>query len=182
MSAIGRLLGLGLVIVLVGACSRAGGQPTAASTPTPTPTPSAVAGGGGSEPNPGSGVTAPPGGSGAPLPIAPVPTIVVPKPGRLDAHAVGATAIEARVDGRHVTVRLTWWSGVEPCSVLDSVAIETAGNQIRLMIREGSDRRDVACIEIAMLKATLVDLGELAPGSYTISAGGTAPPIRVVVG
>ena len=89
--------------------------------------------------------------------------------------------IEARVDGRHVMVRLTWWSGVEPCNVLDSVGVETAGSHIRLTIREGADQRDVACIEIAMLKATVVDLGELAPGTYTISAGGDASPVQVVV-
>ena len=46
---------------------------------------------------------------------------------------------------------------------------------------EGADRRDVACIDIAMLKATMVDLGALRPGTYTISAGGEATPVRVVV-
>ena len=37
------------------------------------------------------------------------------------------------------------------------------------------------CPEIALLKGTIVDLGELAPGSYTITAGGDAPPVRIVV-
>jgi hypothetical protein len=38
------------------------------------------------------------------------------------------------------------------------------------------------CIEIAELKATIVDLGELEPGDYSIRAGeGEAPPITVTV-
>jgi hypothetical protein len=32
-----------------------------------------------------------------------------------------------------------------------------------------------------MLKATVVDLGELLPDAYVISAGGDAAPIRVIV-
>ena len=32
-----------------------------------------------------------------------------------------------------------------------------------------------------MLKATIVDLGELAPGTYTISATATPGPVQVVV-
>jgi hypothetical protein len=38
------------------------------------------------------------------------------------------------------------------------------------------------CIEIAKLKATIVDLGELAPGQYTISSpGGEAQPVVVTI-
>ncbi|MDP9481860.1 MAG: hypothetical protein M3P84_01405 [Chloroflexota bacterium] len=109
------------------------------------------------------------------------PTIVVAKPGRLEPHPVGATRIESRVTDRRVVIRLTWYSGVEPCSVLDSVGVTRTGNDIVLTLREGADQLGVACIELAMLKATIVDLGELEPGTYTISAGGDAPPIQVVV-
>ncbi|MEO8228651.1 MAG: hypothetical protein ABI628_02695 [Chloroflexota bacterium] len=109
------------------------------------------------------------------------PTIVVAKPGRLEPHPVGAIRIESRVNGRRVVVRLTWYSGVEPCSVLDTVGVVRTGNDIVLTIREGADKLGVACIELAMLKATIVDLGELEPGTYAISAGGDAPPIQVVV-
>ena len=111
----------------------------------------------------------------------PNPTFVVPKPGRLQVHPVDAATIEPRLVGRRVFVKLTWWSGVEPCSVLDSVGVARTGNAIDLTIREGADRLDVACIEIALLKATVVDLGELAPGTYTISAGAQATPVQVVV-
>jgi hypothetical protein len=48
-------------------------------------------------------------------------------------------------------------------------------------LREGADQLGVACIEIAMLKATIVDLGELTPGMYAVSAGGDAAAIRITV-
>jgi ABC-type transport system substrate-binding protein len=176
-----RLLLSGLAALAVAACTAAGGGGLASGSPAASPPASTSPGGAGSEPDPGTGGTISPPASGEPVAPAPVPTIVVPKPGRLDVHPVGATAIEARADGRHVIVKLTWWSGVEPCSVLDSVGVEKAGNHITLTIREGADRRDVACIDIAMLKATVVDLGELEPGRYTISAGANASPVQVVV-
>jgi hypothetical protein len=38
------------------------------------------------------------------------------------------------------------------------------------------------CAEIAMLKATIVDLGELAPGNWTITAPDSeAPPVAITV-
>jgi len=179
MRAVGRLLALAVVVLVLTACTRAGGPPEPSPSSPPTAAPSAV--GGGSAPDPGSGVTSPPGSSADPGPPEPVPTLVSPKPGRLDVHPVGATAIDPLVDGRHVTVRLSWWSGVAPCSVLDSVRVTTEGSAIRLTILEGSDEQGVACIEIAMFKATLVDLGQLAPGRYSITAGGDAPPAIVTV-
>jgi hypothetical protein len=110
------------------------------------------------------------------------PTIVVPRPGRLAVHEVGVFHLEARVQAGHAIVRASWWSGVEPCSVLDSVIVERVGSQIQLTVREGSDQLGVACIEIAMLKATDIDLGTLPAGTYTVSASGEAPPIQVVIG
>ena len=46
---------------------------------------------------------------------------------------------------------------------------------------EGSGRGDVACIDIAELKATVVNLGVLAAGTWTISAAGDAPPVTLEV-
>lgn len=169
----------GLVAIAGSACSSSGGL---AIPPLTAP---GGAGGGsvGSGGDPGAGIDQPV----VPVPSGQVPggaghaTIVVPKPGRLDVHPVGASTIEAIVTGRKVSVRLTWWSGVEPCSVLDSVGVTRMGTDIVLTIREGSDQRGVACIELAMLKGTIVDLGELPPGTYTISAGGEAPPIQVAL-
>lgn len=171
--------------IVVGACS-AGAAASPSSPPASAP-PSASPGGstGGDG---GSGASGQP-GVGIDLPAIPwpgdpslgEPTIVVANPGRLEPHPIGATRIEARVTGHNVVLRLTWWSGVEPCSVLDSVGVVRTGNDIVLTIREGADRLGVACIELAMLKATIVDLGELDPGTYTISAGGDAPSITVLV-
>ena len=56
-------------------------------------------------------------------------------------------------------------------------------SEFTITLREGHGPGDQVCIEIAMLKSTQIDLGELEPGTYTISDGqGTAPPIEVVVG
>lgn len=175
--------------ILISACSasRGGGGATPAE-PLPSPTPSSVPGGsgdassGGGDGSVGGGVvTSPPMSDGSTLPGSGGPTLVVPKPGRLDVHPVGAAAIDAKVDGRRVIVTLSWWSGVEPCAVLDSVTQVRTGTSIVLTIREGADKLDVPCPAIALLKGTIVDLGELAPGSYTITAGGDAPPVRIVV-
>ena len=168
--------------IVITACS-AGSPPGPSSAPAsdpPAASPGGATGGGASTGQPGVGIDLP----ALPWPADPdlgQPTIVVPKPGRLEPHPVGATRLEARVDARRVVLRLTWWSGVEPCSVLDSVGVARTGNDIVLTIREGADKLGVACIELAMLKATIVDLGELEPGTYAISAGGDAPSIQVVV-
>jgi hypothetical protein len=168
--------------IVITACS-AGSPPGPGSAPAgdrPAASPGGSTGGGVSTGQPGVGIDLP----ALPWPADPglgQPTIVVPRPGRLEPHPVGATRIEARVDARRVVLRLIWWSGVEPCSVLDSVGVARTGNDIVLTIREGADQLGVACIELAMLKATIVDLGELEPGTYTISAGGDAPSIQVVV-
>jgi hypothetical protein len=90
--------------------------------------------------------------------------------------------LRAAVDGRRVQVSVTWYSGVEPCNVLDSVTVERSGGVITVGLVEGSSNLDAVCIEIAMLKATTVDLGDLGPGSWTIRATtGEAPPIQVTI-
>jgi hypothetical protein len=174
------------IAVGLAACSSAAAP--SASTPTtvgpnPTPVPTADAGssGGGSDGSVGSG-----GGVIVnPVPVDPVagePTIVVPKAGQKNPHPVGATSLQASVDGRHVLVKVSWWSGVEPCNVLDSVRVDRSGTNIGITIIEGASDLDVACIEIAQLKATIVDLGDLEPGTYTISAPNSeAPPIQITV-
>ena len=79
-------------------------------------------------------------------------------------------------------MRVAWWSGVEPCSVLAGVDVARDGDTFTLTVREGSAAApDTMCIEIAQYKATIVDLGELDPGTYTISAFGDAAPVTVTV-
>ena len=91
-------------------------------------------------------------------------------------------ALRTSVDGRHVLVKITWYGGVDPCSVLDSVRIERSGMDISLTPFEGSSDPSAICIEIAVLKATIVDLGELEPGTWRIaSPGSDAPPVVVTI-
>ena len=108
--------------------------------------------------------------------------IVVPKPGQLDVKPIAAQTLSANVDGRRVVVSVAYTSGVEPCYVLDSIVVKTSPSAFEITLREGHGPEDVACIEIAEFKQAIVDLGELAPGTYTISDGaGGAAPISVTV-
>lgn len=176
------LVVLGLVAAfLLSACSAAT-APSANPSDAIAPTPGASQGGGGSDGDPGSGVVQPVDpGAGDPAPGE--PTLVVARPGQLDPHPVAVTLLEASVDGRRVLVRASWYSGVEPCYVLDSVKVDQGGNEFVLTVIEGTGDPNAMCIEIAMYKATIVDLGELEPGEYTIRASeGEAPPITVTVG
>lgn len=177
-----------LTILIVAACGAAAGpSPTPAGTPTPTPTAvpgnggtggGAVGGGGnvgggGGNVDPGPGVN----------PILGQATFVGPTAGLINQHPVSVQLVRAVADERGATAELRWWSGVPPCSALDSVRIDKdeAARTIRLTVIEGSGRGDVVCIDIAQLKATLVDLGKLAAGTWTISAEGDAPAIQLEV-
>jgi hypothetical protein len=175
------LLLLGLVAaLLLSACSAA--APSAGPSDAIAPTPGASQrGGGGSDGDPGSGVVQPV-DPGPADPAPGEPTLVVARPGQLDPHPVAVTLLEASVDGRRVLVRASWYSGVEPCYVLDSVKVDQGGNEFVLTVIEGTGDPNAMCIEIAMYKATIVDLGELEPGEYTIRASeGEAPSITVTV-
>jgi len=174
-----------LAIVLLAACSAAAG-PT--PVPTPEPTPTAVPGPGGVGGGSGGGGGAPPPGGivdpgGGIDPILGQATFVTPTPGLIDQHPVRVQLVRATADGAGVSAELRWWSGVAPCNALDSVTIDRddAARTIRLTVIEGSGRGDVACIDIAQLKATVVDLGVLAAGTWTISAEGDAPAVSLEV-
>jgi hypothetical protein len=108
--------------------------------------------------------------------------LTLPKPGQLDPRDVRAELLEAAVVGRAVTLRISYTSGVEPCYVLDSVLVTPGDHTFAITIREGHGPGDMACVEIAVQKHTIVELGELDPGSYTITdTTGGAAPIEVVV-
>lgn len=170
--------------------STPGGSLPAGPTPVPMPSSSgdgaSVPGGGGGgvpgnpgDPGTGGGGGVDPGPGG--VPDDSQATIVTPVVGLLGIHDVGAASVRAAVDGRRVSVKVAWWSGVEPCSVLAGVDVVRDGSTFTLTIREGSAARDIACIDIAMFKAAIVDLGELDPGTYTVRAFGDIPPIEVTV-
>lgn len=168
------------------------GAPSAPSEPGPT----AVPGGPAESPSgsdngaapvpsgPDDPVTGGPGagGPGFPDPDQPQPTIVAPGVGLTGIHPVGATKLETATNGRDLAVRVDWYSGVEPCSVLAGVDVARDGNTFKLTVNEGSAAApDTACIDIAMYKGTIVDLGELEPGTYTVTAFGDAPPVTVTI-
>jgi ABC-type transport system substrate-binding protein len=172
------LTALTVSLVLV-ACSSAAAPSTPPSESPPSASPPGS--GGGSDPGLGSGEpigTDPGNGDVDPG----QPALVVPKPGQLNVHPVAIEEMEARVEGRHAVLNARWWSGVEPCYVLDSVAWKRDGKTITISVREGSGGEDVICIDIAMYKATVIDLGELEPGEYTVVAGdGNAAPITFTI-
>ena len=171
-----------LTILTVAACGAAAGpSPTPAATPEPTPTavPGNVGGGAG-----GGGGAIGGGGGGMGLdPILGQATFVGPTPGLINQHPVSVQLVRAVADDRGATAELRWWSGVPPCNALDSVQIEKdeTARTIKLTVIEGSGRGDMACIDIAQLKATVVDLGKLAAGTWTISAEGDAPSVELEV-
>lgn len=188
------VLGL-LAVLLLGACSSAAAPsstspPIAASSSAPAPTSDPGRNSGGSAPgNPGQAdPTAPIGGIVNPTPVDPglgQPKLVIPRPGQLNPRPVGAANLQPAVNGHHVLVKVTWWSGIEPCSVLDSVNVERSGTTITIHLIEGTGDASAICIDIAEQKATIVDLGELDPGIYTISNGGKgdllAAPVTITV-
>jgi hypothetical protein len=108
--------------------------------------------------------------------------LVIPHPGTTNPHPVAVERIVPRIDGRHVTAKLTWTSGVEPCYVLDSVIANRDGTAIEVTVVEGTTDPTAMCIEIAMRKSTIADLGELEPGTYTIAATNSQiPPVTITV-
>ena len=193
-------LALGLVVVLA-ACDSAAAPSPSAPPPTPRPTPTAVPGdpgagtlpgGGGSDPgsgggsggNTGSGIVVPIPGDPNVNPLFGNATYVTAAKGLLNLHPVSVQLVRAVVnDDKTATADLRWWSGVAPCNQLDSVQIErdATAKTIHLRVIEGTGGGQVACIDIAQLTATQVDLGKLAAGTWTISAEGDAPAIKLDV-
>jgi hypothetical protein len=179
-------LGLALVAALsitLAACAGAAAPTRPASPPASAPASPSPSGGGSASTGPDSPVGAPSdpgagGGSGSGGGDVPL----IPRPGTIDPHPVAVEKIERSIDGRHVTVKLTWTSGVAPCYVLDSVIVSRDGNDIALTVVEGSADPNAMCIELAQTKSTIVDLGELEPGEYTIAATDSQiPPVTITV-
>ena len=175
-------------VLTLAACSAAAApSPTPAETPKPTPT--AVPGvgvGGGAGGNTGSGVV---GGGGIIVPdpngdpILGQAQFVTPALGLINLHPVSVQLVRAIADSDGARAELRWWSVVAPCSALDSIEVDTdeTAHTIKLTVIEGSAPGDMACIDIAQLKAAVVDLGTLAAGTWTITAEGDAPAFTLEV-
>ena len=102
--------------------------------------------------------------------------------GSMCSTDIAPTRLQASVDGRHVLVKISWYGGVAPCSVLDSVRVDKGKGTIALTVIEGSSDLTAICPDLAMLKAAIVDLGELEPGPWTIRASGSdAAPIQLTI-
>ncbi len=141
-------------------------------------------GGNGVAPAPGGpGIIAPGGGGGVDPGQGAAPSPETPSPGQVNPRPVSVWKAEPTIDGRHVTVLITWWGGVPPCSVFDSVTIARDGSTISLTPREGSapGSADVACPAIAKETSTVVDLGELDPGTWTLRTSGDLAPITITI-
>jgi hypothetical protein len=176
-----------VTVITLAACGAAAGpSPTPDRSPRPTPTavPGAGGTGGGSSGNTGGGVG---GGIIDPAPgVNPIlgqATFVVPMAGLIDQDPVSVQLVRAAADAQGATAELRWWSGVAPCNALDSVQVDKddMAHSIKLTVIEGSAPGEMACIDLAQLKATTVDLGMLAAGTWTISAEGDAPSVELEV-
>jgi hypothetical protein len=150
-------------------------SPAPSSVPPPapsaTPAPSAS-----SDPGASTGEV-PPG-----QPVIGEPRTVTLKPGQLDVHPVAADQLAATVNGRDVVVEIGYATGVEPCYVLDSIVVQRGDHSFAITLRQGHEPGDAVCIQIAEMVRSFVDLGDLDPGTYTITdAQNGAAPISVVV-
>ena len=85
---------------------------------------------------------------------------VVPTPGMDGVAPVVWVKALVGTDDRTVTLR--FWSGVEPCYVLDHVDVAYGPDGVIVTLFQGSDPSagNVACIEIAVLKQTTITLDQ----------------------
>ena len=134
--------------------------------------------GSGAEPDvlaPAGGAPSTPADPESPVSSAPYPNVtlpprggraqrVKPRTGMADLRPVGWEKARQTSSGR--ALRVTYWSGVEPCNVLDHVEVDYAQKEIAVTLFEGHDPEagDVACIEIALQKAVVVKLDEPVDG------------------
>jgi hypothetical protein len=165
-------LGPGLLaMALLAACASGGATPSAAPTQPPADAPVTA------PPSDGTGVNPDPDPGFGAIPI-------LPKPGQaIDVHPVVADTIAARVDGNKIVVTVTWTSGVEPCTILDSIVATKGDGTYTVTLNEGSNPQEIACIAIAEQHVTEFEIPDVAAGTWRIiDSGGVAPPVDVTVG
>ncbi len=98
------------------------------------------------------------GQSGGTTTPATAPSPTKPKGHTIKPHKVRWVKATPSRDGRKL--KIVWWSGVEPCNVLDHVKVKETAKSVTVTLYEGQARQspDVACIEIAIQKTTTVKL------------------------
>ncbi|MEU6424692.1 hypothetical protein ABZ860_02255 [Microbispora sp. NPDC046973] len=139
---------LWLVALLFLAVACGGTSSTSASPEQPEGSPSGADHGSPAPASPAGPSGAP---SGAPSPVTPAGPTLNPRKVQWESATPAG-------DGRSLDV--TWWSGVEPCNVLDRVEVTETAREVTVTLYEGQDRRspDAVCIAIAILKTTKVHL------------------------
>jgi hypothetical protein len=166
----GRLgAGILTMALFVGACSSGGAASTANPTQPPSDAPVSGPPSAGDGTDPGPGVGAKP---------------IVPKPGQaINVHPIPAEGLEARVDGNKIIVTAIWTSGVEPCTILDSIVVDKGEGTYTVTLREGNSPQEIACIAIAEQHITEFEIPDVNAGTWTIQdSGGLATPVEVTVG
>ncbi|HEV2087396.1 MAG TPA: hypothetical protein VGR21_03680, partial [Cryptosporangiaceae bacterium] len=115
-------------------------------------------------PNASSPKESPPAGE---TPTGGNPSLVTPRAGMSNVRPVRWES--AKAAGPRAVV-LTYWSGVEPCHVLDRVSVQYLRDAVRITLFEGSDPRagNPVCIDIATQKAVRVELTEPLGGRRVI--------------
>ncbi|MFA9447044.1 hypothetical protein [Egicoccus sp. AB-alg6-2] len=105
-----------------------------------------------------------------------VPTLVDPTPGMVDVAAIGWEGAQPLGD-RDDAVLITWWSGVEPCHVLDHYTVLETAEQVEVTLFEGrqppEDGGDQACIEIGRYTGVVVELDAPLDGRTVVDGTGT---------
>ncbi len=88
------------------------------------------------------------------------PQRVRPRPGMANVHPIAWERARPVRGGRALSI--TYWSGVEPCNVLDHVEVRYGSRKITLTLHEGHDpdQADTACIELAVQKVVQVKLDQ----------------------
>ncbi|NUS08987.1 MAG: hypothetical protein HOV97_41255 [Nonomuraea sp.] len=86
------------------------------------------------------------------------PEPVKPTGDAINVHKVRWTKATPVSHGKKV--KLTWWSGVAPCTVLHKVKVKETAKKVTVTLYEGTSpkARNVSCIMIAVEKTTTVKL------------------------
>jgi hypothetical protein len=185
MNRIARAVGIGALTLLTG-CG-GGSEVAAGSDPAPAVATGFATASSGAE-------STGPGPTGAPTwatQVTPPPSatqpysdakLVTPRSGMANVHPQAWTWTELRGPQ---AVRVHYWAGIEPCTVLDSVKVEYRKATIVISLFAGSDPSapDRACIEVARSTAVDVTLPEAPAGRQFIDGatgrpGPTAEPAR----
>lgn len=92
-------------------------------------------------------------------PTSPAQTVPVKPYGRtVGTHKVRWISAKPVAHGKRL--RITWWSGIAPCTVLDRVKTKETAKKVVVTIYEGTSpaAKNTVCAEIAIKKSTTVKL------------------------